>query len=389
MSGALVCHPGTQHSARLAECLLEKGLLSAFYTGWRSPLLNRFIQTTGNRALSAVLRPRSHQIWLPEVAGKILQSCGCGGQSMIRIRNAWFQRMVPNAAIRAADFVIGFDTSAWLLTRRCKTYGKPLILDRTTIHRSARAQIRARHQLFARGQASRPDPIQDEIETEEFDGAAAIVVASRFAKNSLVAAGLPEKKIEVIAYGVDLDHFSPAPPPPAASNKVKFLFVGNLVPEKGVQTLLAAWRGLAPDAAELWLVGPGDENLPAADRALPNVTIFGKLGPAQLRDIFRQASVFVFPTFFDGFGLVLLEAMASGLPVIASASCAAPELIDETGAGMICEAGDVAAWARALQSVIRQPEQWTERGIRARTSSERFSWTAYSARWAELLHRLK
>ena len=185
-------------------------MLSAFYTGCRFPHLHRLMRTTGNRALSAALRPHSRQVWLPEIAGKLLQKCGFGGQAMIRRRNEWFQRLIPDAAIKSADVVIGFDTSGWLLARRCKKQGKPFILDRTTIHRTTRNQIRASHRLAFASGPDRADPEQDEIENEEMQSAAAIVVASSFARESLMAAGIPESKIEVIPYGVNLKQFAPA-----------------------------------------------------------------------------------------------------------------------------------------------------------------------------------
>jgi len=384
MKGALVCHPGTQHSTKLAECLLEDGLLSAFYTGCRFGWASRYLGTTANRVLPEKLRGQSRQLWLPEVAGKLLHKAGMGAEAMYLWRNGWFQRLVPAAAIRASAAVVGFDSSAWLLARRSRECGKPFLLDRTTIHRRARARIRGKEPMLLDTGKTRSDRLTEEVEKEEMERADRIVVASRFARDSLVEGGVPAEKISVIPYGVDADRFTPG----NSSGKARFLFVGNLTPAKGIHTLLAAWSQLKPHAAELWLVGPGDREIMEQARAMPGVVVFGKLGAERLREVFRQASVFVFPTFFDGFGLVLLEALASGLPIITSPSCAGPELVAEAGAGEIREAGNAAAWAEALSGVMEHPAQWASRRAAARETAVRYSWEAYARRWAGLLRGL-
>lgn len=387
-----ICHPGTQHSAKLAEALNEEGILGGLWTGLRfrsdSPVLKRF-RISGNRVIPQSIAPRTHQLRAQEIAGMLLQKLGLPGESTIRWRNGWFQSSVPRQAITSCNGVVGFDTSSWLLARRAKQLGKPFLLDRTTIHRTSRIQIRRQLLSVSAGQRS-SDPlltdVQGRLETEEMELAARVIVASEFARDSLIPFGVPGAKIVVIPYGVDSSRF--AQRKENRESKPVFLYVGNLTAEKGVHVLLAAWKELQSQTAELWFAGPANPEIIETARGIPGVRLLGKLDPERLLAAYQAASAFVFPTLYDGFGLVLLEAMACGLPVIATPSCAAPELIGDNSAGSLCTAGSTAELAAAMADVISNPRAWALRGIAAREIAQGYSWQAYGSRWATLLREV-
>ena len=142
----IVCHPGTQHAGKLAAALQREDLLAKFFTGFRlkaDSMIGQHLHLSGLRALDDSLTGCTVQIRSPELLAKAAQCLGWHGERLMRLRNAWFQRLIPERAMASSDAVIGFDTSSWLLARRSKQQGKAFILDRTAIHRSTRSAIRA------------------------------------------------------------------------------------------------------------------------------------------------------------------------------------------------------------------------------------------------------
>ena len=389
-----MCHPGTQHAGKLAAILRREDMLATFFTGFRvrqDSMLGRKLRLSGLRALDKSLEDCTAQIRLPELLAKAAQCLGWHGERLMRLRNAWFQKLIPDRAIAASDAVIGFDTSSWILARRARKLGKPFVLDRTAIHRSTRALIAARFSpsgLGAKLSTSPAGDVQDQLESEEMALASKVVVASRFSGRSLLEAGIGAEKVTVIPYGVDWNWFANGETRRAPADRPVFLFVGLLKEEKGIAVLLDAWKRLSAPDAELWLVGSGEAAVIQSAQGVPGVKVLGKLAPPELRQAYQGASVFVFPTFYDGFGMVLLEAMSSSLPVIATPNCAAPELIHDGEAGLICPAGDPAALCAAMADACAHRSAWGNRGVVAKDIAKSYSWETYGARWAALLREV-
>ena len=390
----LLCHPGTQHSGTLGAILNRRNLLGRFYTGFRlkpGSMLEKYLKLSIHRALDETLAKCTTQLWGPELFGKAAQSLGWRGERLMRVRSRWFQKLVPNRAIAASDAVIGFDTSSWILARRSQEHGKPFILDRTAIHRATRATILATLNPSGTGVPAatpKPNGVQDELESKEFALASKVVVASRFTERSLLDAGVAAEKIEVIPYGVNERWFSEGGKHVRSAGKPIFLFVGNITIEKGIGVLLTAWRQLRATNAELWLAGDGAGEVLSMAEGVEGVRVLGKLGPDALREVYLKASAFVFPTFFDGFGLVLLEAMASGLPIIATPNCAAPDLIMDGEAGRIFPVGDSASLCSAMEDVCLNLPAWIRKGDAAREIARSYLWEAYGSRYADMLRKM-
>jgi glycosyltransferase involved in cell wall biosynthesis len=137
-------------------------------------------------------------------------------------------------------------------------------------------------------------------------------VASRYVE-ATIREFYPHKNIARIPYGVDSEFWRPG-----ASNEqpgpLRFIYAGNVSVRKGMPLLIEAWSKAGLRDAELALVGSWG----LADskrRSLPRgIRWFPPCSSQALRDRYRQSHVFVFPSYSDGFGLALLEAMACGLP---------------------------------------------------------------------------
>jgi glycosyltransferase involved in cell wall biosynthesis len=144
-------------------------------------------------------------------------------------------------------------------------------------------------------------------------------------------------------------------------NFFRLLFVGQLQIGKGIHTLLEAWRNLRLDTtkAELLLVGNLQKDvrlllerypLPAGVRIIPGVSRI------ELKKLYDSAHAFVLPSIQDGFGMVLGEAMASGLPVIASMNTGAPDIFRSKDDGVLVPAGDIEALADAISQLYQNKE---------------------------------
>ena len=157
---------------------------------------------------------------------------------------------------------------------------------------------------------------------------------------------------------------------------LRFIYAGQISLRKGIPLLLQAWEKAALQSAELQLVG--SSNLSDRKRAsLPRgVTHVSALSPEALRDQYRRADVFVLPSFFEGLALVLLEAMACGLPAIASAATGAADLLTEAS-GRLLPVGDLDTLVESLRWFNKNRAQIPAMGRAARKAAEECTWDRY------------
>ena len=302
MIRALVVHPGTQHSHHLAVELHRLNALSELHTGfavpsggtlervfnlapvsWQRRVANRRVEELPSRLVS--LQP------FLESAAIVRMREGHENQAVLHCRNERFQRSVPHRAIEAADVVIGFDTSSWILAERCRNAGKPLVLVQTIGHpdskKSVLDEITVRFPQWSVTNEPRLSVVR-EAEQQEHDGATAIIASSSFTRQTLIQNGVVQNKIRVIPHGVDLDRFSAAQSVRAGSHTFRFVFVGIVDARKGVPLLLEAWLQLRAQSAELWLVGPAAPHIKSLLPELSGVRYFGAVPQTELPGILLQ-----------------------------------------------------------------------------------------------------
>ncbi|MGB7441348.1 MAG: glycosyltransferase family 4 protein [Coleofasciculaceae cyanobacterium] len=218
-----------------------------------------------------------------------------------------------------------------------------------------------------------------ERKEQEIQLADHIFVASSITKKSLLDIGVKSEKISVISYGSPIDYFHPKP---KTDQTFRALFVGRVGPRKGVHYLLPAWRQLQLPEAELMMVGinefPESWLTPYRDifRYVPSVP------HASLNEYYSTANVFVFPSLVEGFGLVLLEAMACGIPVITTPNTAGPDIITDGVEGFIIPIRDIEALKEKLEWCYRHPQELAEMGKAARQKAEQLTWDLYRQRLA-------
>jgi glycosyltransferase involved in cell wall biosynthesis len=315
---------------------------------------------------------------------------GHDDQKVMFERNAAFQRLIPGKEIANSSAVIGFDTSSWLLAEKTVALGRRFILDQSAGHplsiQTLMPRLREEFPEWAEDFSPRlPELLH--VEELEHQAATWIVVASSFSRRTLIENGVPAEKIVLNPYGVDLAAFAPVPRP-EPSRPLRFVFVGSFSAGKGVPLLLQAWRSLKATGAELWLAGPHSKRHVRLIPELPGLRVVGKVPHRELPALLRQCDVLVLPSYFEGFGLVLLEALAAGMPIIASDATAAPDLITAGVEGYLVPVGDVDALREAMKKFVDSPKDLASMTQAARSCAERYSWDAYGNRWVELLHQV-
>jgi glycosyltransferase involved in cell wall biosynthesis len=167
--------------------------------------------------------------------------------------------------------------------------------------------------------------------------------------------------IQVIPNSVDVDRFRPRPCD-ESQGKPRVLFCGNPTLRKGFHWLPAIARGIGEFAELACATGGRQTPLPTSDR----LTILGSIKPAQMPDVYRSSSVFILPSVREGMSLALLEAMASGLPVVTWRIPSSCELLDRSGGGLLVEFGDVDGFIERIRWLLQNPAQAARMGQRNR-----------------------
>ena len=221
------------------------------------------------------------------------------------------------------------------------------------------------------------DPSWRALVVEALSRAERVIANGEDLRRRVLAMGLPEQKVTVVPNGVDCSLFRPGDREPGSSGW-RLVYVGRFTDKKGVGVLLEAMSILrrSRDDVQLSLVGGG-----ATGAAAPYVRRVEELGLGNCVELvdevaWRQiparlaaADALVLPSFYESFGLVLVEAMACGLPVVAT-RCGGPEDIVDESNGILVRVGDAEDLARGLDEVLADYGSYDRAAIRRHVEQE-------------------
>ncbi|MDP3319740.1 MAG: glycosyltransferase family 4 protein, partial [Bosea sp. (in: a-proteobacteria)] len=191
--------------------------------------------------------------------------------------------------------------------------------------------------------------------------ARAVVTPSPAMKRLLAADfGVPAERITVASPGVDA---APRASGSSAGEPLHLLAVGAVVPRKGYDVLVTALAGLSDRDWRLTIVGATDRAIDTVAALVAQIEaaglsarirLAGAIGDAALAEAYASADLFVMPSLFEGYGMVLTEALARGLPIVCTTGGAAAETAPDDAALKVAP-GDAAALAKAMASLIDAP----------------------------------
>ncbi len=224
----------------------------------------------------------------------------------------------------------------------------------------------------------------------ELAAAEKIIVASSFTANTLkdYSGNLPSPV--VVPYGfpaVSAESERPARGPVAKENPLRLLFVGGLSQRKGIADLFAAVNRLGASVSLTVIGGKVAADCPALDKELAKHRWIPSLPHEKVLEEMRAHDVLVFPSLFEGFGLVITEAMSQGTPVITTERTAGPDMIKHGENGWLIKAGSTEALVRQLEELVRNPELMRDAGVRARRTAANRSWPIYGRELAEAIRQ--
>jgi glycosyltransferase involved in cell wall biosynthesis len=196
----------------------------------------------------------------------------------------------------------------------------------------------------------------------------------------------PSAQIEVIPNGVDLERFHPAARQRAKGQAIRLLTVGRLSVTKRVDRLVEVVGALAKAGQPVQLTVAGGGALEADLRRLvtergldPVVRITGRVDADRIPDLYRQHDLYVSASMQEGMSNAMLEAMASGLPLVTTRCEGVDELIDENGA-IVDEPADL---AEVIRGLALDPARLGDMAAASRRRAERFTWAAVADRYIE------
>ena len=221
-------------------------------------------------------------------------------------------------------------------------------------------------------------------------GADIVIVPSQYSKEmAMELYGLPEPRVVVLYNGIDIDDW-PLQPEPSDEHPT-VLCVAKMYPRKGINDLIKAWPKVhsAIPAARLRIVGDGQEEqrhiaLAGSLFSDPSpITFLGAMRPPEVRQEYGRCHVFCLPSRQEAFGIVYVEAMASGRPAIGTTSSAIPEVIGD--GGLTVPPRDPDALADALVDLLRDPELRSQYAARGRRIAEGLTWDIAAIKFGEML----
>ncbi len=287
-----------------------------------------------------------------------------GGDSLVRKSLPFIYSHFAQSAARyleGSSLIHGWSSLSEPSLQWAKQQGVPFVLERSSSHILVQSQLlQDEHQkLGLECKEIHPKIVEQEL--KEYALADRIAVPSLFAKRSFLEQGYPEQNLIYNPFGTNLDTFSPGT---KQDDVFRVVYAGVLSVRKGIHHLIRAFMKANIPNSELCLLGAVTPETPQLlNGADDRVKCIGHVPEPKLAEYYQNSSVFAMPSIEDGFGYVVAQALACGLPLICTTNTGGPDLlrmqdkvpltqdqgIDEYSAGYIISPGNSEAIADLLE----------------------------------------
>ena len=402
----IVAHPGKQHSYRLASALKKREYLFKYittvYNKESSLLMNICKLILKNDTLNR-LRNRKNNDLLDNDVIQFSELYGLVLLLILRIDSGkyffnflndhlakQFAKKVANYAIKNnVDAVICYDGSFCALT--CFNILKEKAPHILRIIDHAHPPRNFLHEVYKNLEKISGEFVLTydtcdylsstkrlHLDAAEIQSAQKHIIASDFSMQALHYNNVSSSDIFKVPYGVNHHVFNQIKSNHKINKKINILFIGEINQRKGIKQILDAAKILSNKNFEFNLIGIGMNNHSELYQPYKkHVNFLGLVSFETLLSQLKTSDVFIFPSLGEGFGLVLLEALSSGLPIICSKNCAGPDLIQDGKNGFLIDAGDTNALVEKLLWFDLNRDSLLKMSQYARESSLKYTWGNY------------
>ena len=409
----VVCHPAQQHSYHLARAVKKKHALFAYVTTIyfkKSRFLYRLLTFLLDKENIRRMRGRQNPFiesklkQFNEIRGLVFLFSGrvLRNKAFVGAIGGWLgvnfgSKVAKYVNRNNVDVLICFDSYALAAFEGILNSGTLKVLDMSSIPIERICYLIDEHipnDLLAQKSLSMTKSIYTDVmvvaSKKEIRIADYFLVASDFTKRQLIEVGVKSERIYKVPYGVDLVRYRPRETvTPNDSKKLTFIFVGRMTAVKGFYVFIEALSRLPLGSFKCLLVGHPQNSESVIENLSADFEFLGPVVNSDMPAIYGLADVLVAPSLYDGFGLAILEAMASGLGVICSRNAGASDLISHGETGFLIDPNSVDDLHGSLQYFLDHPHDLSGIKTKARLHAEKYSWETYDKSIASVIDKIK
>ena len=290
--------------------------------------------------------------------------------------------LMASRKIEEADIFHGWSNYSLFSMRKAKKYNSKTIIERHSAFPLIQKKLIDREYMKYGFNKKTNRLIKKEI--REFEEADRVLISSKFILDTFEAKGFNTEKIDVIPLGVDTKRFRPSN---EKKEKFRILFVGQISIRKGIPYLLEAFDSL-PQDCELILMGHLIRDMKDILKKYKKEQIKIINYTPNPSEFYKKASVCVLPSIEDGFGLVVLEAMASGIPVIVSEHTGAKDAVINGKNGFIVATKNAKNLNVKLSYLYNNQNEIKRMGKNARKTAEKYTWENYNKKLIKMYENM-
>lgn len=293
--------------------------------------------------------------------------------------------------IKPCDIFIGWSGFClYTINKIRRDFNSKVVVERSSVHIEVQKEIMLEEEKNLGIKLDMPSSKIIEKEKKEYEMADYIIVPSTFARESFIKKGFNKEKIINVPLGVDTEIFRPIP----KEDKVFRIISVGISAQKGIHYLLKAVSALKLKNIELWLIGKPQSDIESLLKTYSRkdtfkIYLIGGVPKNKLYRYYSQGSVFILFSLQDGFGMVVLEAMACGLPVICSTNTGAKDVIRDGIDGFIVPTKDVETLKKKILFLYEYPDMVYKMGKNARENVvSSYTWYHYGRRTIEIYKKI-